>query len=78
MAGIGNAVAVLANLQRICKRLLMPEVQRLLLFWKFATDLLEMVPILMDFREPSKRGFLVFIRNWKYMCMYFVNILIQR
>ena len=53
MPGIGNTDAVLANLQGICKRLLVPEVQMLLLFWQFARDLLEMVSILREFREPS-------------------------
>ena len=57
MAGIGNAVAVLADLQRFCKRLLVLTVQMLFLFWQFASSLLEMVQLLMGFREPLIKGF---------------------
>ena len=57
MPGIGNAVPVLGSLQRFCKRLLIPEVQMLFLVWGFARDLLAMVPILMEFREPLIKGF---------------------
>ena len=62
MAGIRNGVAVLADLQRFCKRLLVLAVLMLILFWEFASSLQEMVQLLMDFREPLIKGFPAFIR----------------
>ena len=56
MAGIRNDVAILDNLQRICKRLLVLAVLMLSLFWWFAMDLLETAPFLMDFRKPLYIG----------------------
>ena len=62
MAGIGNADAVLGHLQGIWKGLLILEVLMLILFWEFASSLLETVLFLMDFREPLIKGFPAFIR----------------
>ena len=60
MAGIRNAGPGLGHLQRICNRLLVLAVQMLILVWRFASSLLEMVLFLMGFREPLIKGFPAF------------------
>ena len=56
MAGIRNAVPVLGCLKGICKRLLVPAVLILEMFWGFATDLLEMAHFLMASQGTPYKG----------------------
>ena len=56
MAGVRNADAVLVDLQRICKRLLVLAVQMVILFWQFARDLLGMVLFLMAQQGTPHKG----------------------
>ena len=56
MAGIRNADPVLADLQGICKRLLILEVLMLILFWEFTSSLLETVLFLMVQQGTPHKG----------------------
>ena len=73
--GIRNADAVLADLKRFWKGLLMPEVEMLFLVWGFSSSLLEMVLFLMaEQRTPHKwvPGFGLGIRKHVHVyCQYF-------
>ena len=56
MAGIRNGDAVLVDLQRFCKRLLVPAVEMLEMFWGFTMDLLETVHFLMAIQGTPHKG----------------------
>ena len=77
-AGIRNAVPVLGSLQGICKRLLVLEVQMLILVWGFASSLLETVLFLMAIQGTLIGGFPVFDYNLEIHVYVYCLVLIRK
>ena len=68
--GIWNAVAVLDNLEGICKRLLVLAVQMLILVWGFASSLLETVLFLMAEQGTPHKGVSWFWISFRETCVH--------
>ena len=70
MAGIGNAGPVLAELQRICWRLLVLTVEMEILFWQFASSLLETLHFLMEIQGTPHKGVSCFCISFRETCVH--------